>query len=141
MTKTSLSVRIGLEDPGPGRGVAQLRFSVSDQLAGIEASELIHEPLGPRNRDQTGLSKLLAVRTKTVWEFGSCDVSGRALALLCLTLGEDLNPRSGNSHTESKASATNPESQNHFLCLPFAEVRPAMLGDDSGGEVMVGEGL
>ena len=45
-------MRIGLEEPGPGRGVDHLMFCDSSHCVGIDSSALIPEPLGPRNRDQ-----------------------------------------------------------------------------------------
>src|SRR5690606_14724824 len=52
---------MGLEDPGPGNGVFQRRFSLSLQVVGAE-SELIPAPPGPRNCGQSpaivGLARL-----------------------------------------------------------------------------------
>lgn len=74
---------MGLEEPGPGSSVDHLRFSDSDHLVGIDASELTPEPLGPRKRDQARASMLfVAVGVVSGWEFRATRVidSGRVPA-------------------------------------------------------------
>lgn len=70
---------MGLEEPGPGSSVDHLRFSVSDHFVGIDASELMPEPLGPRNRDHARASALLLAALDSEGVFAVGGVSGSEL--------------------------------------------------------------
>ena len=124
MTKTSLSVSTGLEEPAPGRAVDHFRFSDSDHWVGIDASELIPEPLGPRNRDQSRARVLVAGVAVAAKRFELVAVSGVAVGVDSGRVeapgwrARGPGPRSiGASKPTSKSAGTSPSNQKALLRL------------------------
>ena len=112
---------MGLDEPGPGRGVDHLRFSDSDHASGIDSSGLIPEPLGPRKRGHFSS----AVFGLGVFVRGAAgarvmevrDISGRALLAYRLLFWPSVrNPR-GISPTVKMSRAKIGRSQNRVLCV------------------------
>ena len=125
MTKTSLSVSTGLEEPAPGRAVDHFRFSDSDHWVGIDASELIPEPLGPRNRDQSRARELgVAGGSVAAKRLELVAVSGVAVGVDSGRVeapgwrARGPGPRSlGASKPTSKSAGTIPSNQKALLRL------------------------